>query len=363
MKRSDLFTRGSVAIMTGLIAVPLIAMIGAAIDLSRVWLVKSRLQTSLDAAVLVVARDLANNGTSVAGLNLFWANFGRSTSGGFLGANATTPVVVQAPGGVSGSVQLTSSATLDQVLLGVMGIGQVTVGGTSIAQTAAYGLELALVLDNTGSMAGSSITSLITASNQLLNIVYGGADTQPHLWVSVVPFAAAVNIGNTHTGWLAAGSLNPAAYAPSSWMGCVMARTAATGAQDGDDFNDKKPIDARFQPFLYQSTYHQYTYTWQTGERKKQGHTYLLLSGGQPTGSLPRGPAQITSRIEQQFRRSKSRLPITADLAGNRKPDDGKRRDQQHGARVSRRHHHQPRPPGRLVHVEPDLARAMGYAR
>ncbi len=275
MKRSDLFTRGSVAIMTGLIAVPLIAMTGAAIDLSRVWLVKSRLQTSLDAAVLVVARDLANNGTSVAGLNLFWANFGRSTSGGFLGANATTPVVVQAPGGVSGSVQLTSSATLDQVLLGVMGIGQVTVGGTSIAQTAAYGLELALVLDNTGSMAGSSITSLITASNQLLNIVYGGADTQPHLWVSVVPFAAAVNIGNTHTGWLAAGSLNPAAYAPSSWMGCVMARTAATGAQDGDDFNDKKPIDARFQPFLYQSTYHQYTYTWQTGSgRNRVTHTY-----------------------------------------------------------------------------------------
>ena len=36
------------------------------------------------------------------------------------------------------------------------------------------------------------------------------ADTQPHLWVSVVPFAAAVNIGNTHTGWLVAGSLNQA---------------------------------------------------------------------------------------------------------------------------------------------------------
>jgi Flp pilus assembly protein TadG len=92
--------------MTGLLAVPLIAMTGAAIDLSRAWLVKSRLQISLDAAVLVVARDLVNNGTSAAGLNLFWANFGRSSAGGFLGATATTPVVIQAAGG---SVQLTSS--------------------------------------------------------------------------------------------------------------------------------------------------------------------------------------------------------------------------------------------------------------
>ena len=139
-----------------------------------------------------------------------------------------------------------------------MGIGPVTVDAASIAKTAAYGLELALVLDNTGSMAGSSITSLITASNQLLDIVYGGADTQPHLWVSVVPFAATVNIGNAHTTWLAAGSLDQAAYAPSSWLGCVMARTAATGAHDGDDFNDLKPVDARFQPFLYPSTYHVY---------------------------------------------------------------------------------------------------------
>ena len=150
---------------------------------------------------------------------------------GFLSATATTPVVHNpAPGSVAGSVQLTSTATVTPTLVGIMGIGPVTVSAASTAQTAAYGLELALVLDNTGSMAGSSITSLISASNQLLGILYGGSDTQPHLWVSVVPFAAAVNIGNTHTGWLVAGSLKPSDYSPSSWMGCVMARTANTGA-------------------------------------------------------------------------------------------------------------------------------------
>jgi Flp pilus assembly protein TadG len=262
MTWSRLRNRGSVAIMVGLLAVPLIAMTGAAIDLTRIWLVKSRLQMSLDAAVLVVAHDLATGGTSVDGVNLFWANFGRisgTSTVGYLQATATAPVVHNpAPGGPSSSVQLTSSATIQPAFVGIIGIGPVTVGGASTAQSAAYGLELSLVLDNTGSMAGSSITSLITAANQLLTVVYGGSDTQPNLWVAVVPFAATLNVGSTHTSWLVGATINQTLYAPSKWMGCVMARTAKTGAKDGDDFNDKPPAQAALQPFLYASTYHVY---------------------------------------------------------------------------------------------------------
>jgi Flp pilus assembly protein TadG len=254
--------RGSVGMTTGLLAIPLIAMIGLAVDLGRIWLVRSRLQASLDAATLVVARNLATGGTSTDGLNLFWADFGRQSSTsfvGFLGATATTPVVHNpAPGGAAGSVQLTSSATVAPTLLSVAGIGPVTVASASTAQSAAYGLELALVLDNTGPMAGSSISSLIAAANQLLTIVYGGSDTQPHLWVSVVPFAATINIGKTHSGWLVGGAINQMPYQPSQWMGCVMARTAQTGAQDGDDFNDNTPTQAPFTPFAWHSTYHMY---------------------------------------------------------------------------------------------------------
>jgi Flp pilus assembly protein TadG len=302
-RRSGLLKRGSVTIMTGLLAIPLVAMTGVAIDLARIWLVKSRLQMSLDAAVLVVAKSLSTGGTQTDGINLFWSNWGRTSPSsrvGFLGATATDPLVHNpAPGGVAGSVQLTSSATVPPTLVGVMGIGSVTVNAASTAQTAAYGLELALVLDNTGSMAGSSITSLITASNQLLNILYGGADTQPHLWVSVVPFAATVNIGNTHTGWLVGGNVDQTPYSPSHWLGCVMARTAATGAQDGDDFNDKTPAQAPFKPFLYPNTYHVYPTTgpivYFTGSGKnRQSHNYWYPGDNDwqpatwtPTGNEP----------------------------------------------------------------------------
>jgi Flp pilus assembly protein TadG len=264
--------RGSVALMTALLAVPLIAMVGLAIDVARVTLVKSRLQMSLDAAVLVVARSNVMGGTSADGIALFWSNFGRASgtgTTGYMGATATTPIPTFAPGGASGSVLLTSTATLKLTMLGVLGVKPVTVNGASTAQSAATGLEVALVLDNTGSMAGSSITSLIAASQQLVGILYGGADVQPKLWVSVVPFAAAVNIGNTHTNWLVGGSLVQSKYAPKSWLGCVMARTAATGAQAGDDFNDLPPVAPHlFQPFLYASTWHVYSYTTGSGQNK-----------------------------------------------------------------------------------------------
>jgi Flp pilus assembly protein TadG len=272
LRRASLWRcrRGNVAIMVGLTAIPLIAMIGGATDLAQVWLVKSRLQVGLDAGVLVAAKII---GTTPAGttpnttdaINLFWSNFDTihkpdGSWGGFMGATASKPIIKT---NADGSVQMTSSATVRPSFLGVINIGTVTVNGQSTARTAAYGLELALVLDNTGSMAGSSISGLITASQQLLDIVYGPSnDTQPHLWVSVVPFAVTVNIKNTRTGWLVPGSLNPTDYSPSTWMGCVMARTANTGATDGDDFNDIAPSAGHyFKPFLYPDTYHQYPST------------------------------------------------------------------------------------------------------
>jgi hypothetical protein len=136
------------------------------------------------------------------------------------------------------------------------------------------------VLDNTGSMDtsntnldSSAIGALRSAAQTLVGILYGGSETQPHLWVSVVPFAAAVNIGNTHTGWLASDSPQESSFAPSTWMGCVMASTAKTGATNGDDSNDTPPSTGHyFWRFLYPSTYHDSkyhkTYTTGTGTTK-----------------------------------------------------------------------------------------------
>ena len=248
--------------MTGLLAIPLVAMTGAAIDLARVWLVKSRLQMSLDAAVLVVARDLATGGTSADGLNLFWSNFGRTSrpaTDRVPGQHRDRPDRAQPRSRrVAGSVQLTSTAIVTPTLLGVMGIGPVTVNGASTAQSAAYGLELALVLDNTGSMAG--VIDHV-ADQRVEPAPRHTVRRQRHPAASLGLGRAVRRDGqrrHNHAYRLAGRSARSDAVLPSTWMGCVMARTAKTGAQDGDDFNDKTPSQAAFKPFLYASTYHVY---------------------------------------------------------------------------------------------------------
>ena len=156
MTRRSLLKRGSVAIMTGLLAIPLIAMTGLAIDLARIWLVRSRLQMSLDAAVLVVARDIATGGISTDGLSLFWANFDRISTYHLVGYwcdrdDTGRHTRHRRRGGQCATDQ--PAPTSVPTLLSVMGIGPVTVSAASTAQTAATGWSLRLVLDNTGSMA------------------------------------------------------------------------------------------------------------------------------------------------------------------------------------------------------------------
>ena len=248
--------------MTALMAIPLIAMIGLAVDLARVWLVKSRLQMSLDAAVLVAARDIGTGGTSTDGLRCSGRISHRVSSAstvGYLGATATTPIVYNpAPGVHAGSVQMTSTATVNPTLLGVLGIGPMTVGAASTAETAATGLELALVLDNTGSMAGWPITSVVTR-------VAGTGEhpvwRQRHAAESLGVGCAIRRRGQhrQHPRQLAGRRHHQSGAVFTLDMdGLRDGANRPTGASNGDDSNDKTPSQAPLTPFLYKSTYHVY---------------------------------------------------------------------------------------------------------
>ena len=130
----------------------------------------------------------------------------------------------------------------------LFGHDTVTVAATTRINREVRQMELALVLDNTGSMWGTPFTTMQAAAKDLVDIVYGEEDTSPNLFVAVVPYVATVNMGNWRTDWLAAGDPargpgNP--YAPSTWKGCVMARTG------GLDRTDDPPATAPFRSYLY----------------------------------------------------------------------------------------------------------------
>jgi Flp pilus assembly protein TadG len=241
--------RGSVGVMGGLLALPLAALAGLAVDGARLWMLQNRLQMALDSAALVAARESTTGSGVTDGTALFWSNFGRTsktTNAGYMGAVATAPAVVLPD---SNTVQMTASATLSTPFLALLGMPQVSLAATTTGKRTVTGLELSLVLDSSETMTVSNnMAALRQAASNLVNIVYGTPDTVPNLWVSVVPYAGAVNLGAGNAGWLVPGSLDETQYQNTTWMGCVQARAG------GEDQTDANPASAPFMPFLYLST-------------------------------------------------------------------------------------------------------------
>jgi hypothetical protein len=229
-----------------------IGFAGFAVDTTRIW----RLQTALDAASLVAAREISLSTRDTDTKTVFWANFRQgAATGSYLSATVPDPVVTQLD---STHVSVSATATVPTTLFGIISPSSVTFSGSAVAQRAGTGLEVAIVLDQTGSMSQSAsgtgyaakIAAAQAATSTLLDILYGsGNDTQPNLWISVVPFARTINIGTAHSGWLASAYPSGTGF---TWGGCVEAR------RNGEDITENNPSVAPFYPFFWASTYHQY---------------------------------------------------------------------------------------------------------
>lgn len=269
IKRLQADRRGATAVLTAILLVSLIASIGVAVDGTRLVMAHSRLKTSVDAATLIAARDMypitaANTAANVQNAtNLFWANFGRSSVAstlGYMHTNITAITVTQVN---NSTISIQANGLVPTTFMNIVGIANIPISTTSQATRAATGLELALVLDNTGSMAGWPIQSVVTSATSLVNILYsnGTQETEPNLFVSVVPFTAEVNIGANNTGFLKPGSNTTGAYMNTTWMGCVMARYDTVDIATGltNDFTDVPPGSAPLTPYLYPSTLNKYT--------------------------------------------------------------------------------------------------------
>src|SRR5262249_46494582 len=107
------------------------------------------------------------------------------------------------------TITINATATIPTTFMRVVGIKQVTVRADTVVKR--KGMELVLVVDNTGSMINKAkstdsktkIEAVKDAANILVDAVYGNRETVENLWVGVVPYVATVNIGNTqlHRDW------------------------------------------------------------------------------------------------------------------------------------------------------------------
>jgi len=237
--------RGNTAIIFASALVPLVGVAGVATDGLLGYLVRDRMQTSLDAAALAAGRVMTTDSWSADARRYFDANF----QPGYMGTTITS-FDVQPDAGRE-TLTARATASLPTRFMHLLGVDTTGIEVATVVARSNRSAELALVLDVTGSMrSGGKIDALKTAARDMLDILYGDQDTREDLYVSVVPYAVTVNVGASNADWLSTADrvhTNPGSFAPSRWKGCVMARDS------GQDRTDATPSEAPFTSFFYAS--------------------------------------------------------------------------------------------------------------
>lgn len=212
--------KGSVFVLVAVAAMMLVIATGTSVDMARAQVLQARLSSALDAAGLAAGATATTPPNTLPGYcgSSSWVQcqaqkyFNANFPTGYLGSGAVT--VVATISGDNSTVVLSANTVQATTFLQAIGIRSVSVAANAQIARANEGMELVLVLDNTGSMANAvnsadsstskidALQSAIRDTNGLLDQLYGASDTVPNLWVGVVPFSYFVNIGTSHSTWM-----------------------------------------------------------------------------------------------------------------------------------------------------------------
>jgi len=198
-------TEGNIAVTFAIALLPLLAFIGAAIDYSRANMARSSMQAAIDSAALMVAKDLSsgviNTSQISATAQKYFAALYTNREAQAVTVNATYNAV---NGSLGSTVQLNAAANIKTDFMYLFGFPTMNF---NTATTTAWGnarLRVAMVLDNTGSMAAdnkmTAMQSAATQSGGLIDQISALSKTDGDVYISIVPFAKTVNVNNSNSG-------------------------------------------------------------------------------------------------------------------------------------------------------------------
>jgi len=247
--------RGNVAVTFALGVVPILGFVGASYDYSHANDVKTKLQAAVDSTALMLSREAATDSA-----DQLQSNAGKYFAALFIPPGVQSSSVNANYSSSNGTqIVVNGSAVVPTNFAKVLGINSINVTASSTAEWGSSRLRVALVLDNTGSMAQSGkIGALKTAATNFLSQLQLAAANNGDVYVSIIPFTTSVNIGsaNYNQSWLdwtdygtcsggswggndnytqalcKAGNGNWSSYSSSqesSWTGCVTDRGGKNG--------------------------------------------------------------------------------------------------------------------------------------
>lgn len=188
---------GNALVLFALCLPVMVLAIGAAVDFSRGADAHVKIQSSLDAAVLAGAKRLSEGEDDLSVIEsvareTFLANIA-DANGIFL----ETPTITFQIDETNGIFQARGEGRFDNSFSALAGEETTEVSAVSQAGFNALDIEMALMLDVTGSMSGSKIADLKSAAKSVVDmLVSGSANPGGGSRISLVPYSAAVNAGD-----------------------------------------------------------------------------------------------------------------------------------------------------------------------
>jgi Flp pilus assembly protein TadG len=246
--------RGGIAPAAALIMMPILMLSFGAAEFQRYTALRGDVQDALDAAALAVARssssdaaELQQTGEAVLRAQVPFSEDLRLTS-------------FTVSRGADGLIVADARVSITPIVASLFMSGDIGITGHSEVARDGTRMEIALVLDNTGSMATNNRIGIArTAATNFVTVLEnatGNQANQTSVRIGVVPFAATVNVGPTYQGqaWL-----DPQAQSPVHSQLFSTAQGLATSANRWTLLRDMQIpwggcVESRPMPFDIQDT-------------------------------------------------------------------------------------------------------------
>ncbi|MEM9332181.1 MAG: TadE/TadG family type IV pilus assembly protein [Pseudomonadota bacterium] len=221
-------TSGNVAIMGGLLIIPLMSVVGATIDYTSYINLRNDVQNSLDAAGLAAGREVADGEDDEGELEIYSETFFEANLDNNIDSESYEFDFDFVPGDTSieppipDQVNICVDIDYDTIFGHLIGVQKLEERICSIVSLGNRTVEVALVLDNSGSMSGNRISTLRTEAKALVDTIFNSAQltTLPDpVKFSLVPFAGTVNVGtqNQNQAWMDLNGWAPAHHENFDW--------------------------------------------------------------------------------------------------------------------------------------------------
>ncbi|WP_458760695.1 pilus assembly protein TadG-related protein [Afipia sp. TerB] len=188
---------GNVAVFFAIAILPILALVGAAVDYARVNNARTALQTALDTAALMVSKDaaagaLSDDQVTKKAQAYFKALYNHPEAPvGPINAKFTPNT------GQGATVVLSGSGEMKTDFMKVAGYPTIDFGSSSTTTWGNTKLRVAIALDITGSMNDDGkLAAMKTAAIKLVNTLKDAAKTTDDVYISIIPFNVMVNLGS-----------------------------------------------------------------------------------------------------------------------------------------------------------------------